>query len=97
MDTSRRGLYLLCHYIKYYFLINVFQDVTVGVSNSKKYLKFRQVFFNLRQTMRILPPARALRFSRVFQKIQPVNASVHSDYIRLGLQTQLKKYGSIDI
>ena len=47
--------------------------------------------------MRILPPARALPFPRVFQKIQPVNASAHSDYIRLGLQTQLKKYGSINI
>ena len=97
MDTSRRGLHLLWYYIKYYFLINFFQDVTEGVSNSKKYLKFRLVLFNLRQTMRILPLARALRFSRVFQKIQPVNASAHSDYIRLVLQKQLKKYGSIII
>ena len=64
MDPSRRGLYLLWLYIKYYFLINFFQDVTEGVSNSKKYLKFRLVLFNLRQTMRILPPARALRFPK---------------------------------
>ena len=35
MDPSRRGLYLLWHYIKYYFLINFFQDVTEGVNNSK--------------------------------------------------------------
>ena len=81
MDTSRRGLYLLWHCIKYYFLMNLFQDVTEGVSDSKKCLRFRQVLFNPRQTMRILPPARALRFPRVFQNFQPVNAKVHSDYI----------------
>ena len=81
MDTSRRGLYLLWHYIKYYFLINFFQDVTEEVSNSKTYLNFRLVLFNLRQTMRIFSLARALRFPRVSQKIQPVDASAHSDYI----------------
>ena len=37
--------------------------------------------FNPRQTMRILPLARALRFPRVFQNFQPVNAKVYSDYI----------------
>ena len=47
--------------------------------------------------MRILQLARALPFPRVFQKIRPVKASAQSDYIRLGLQKQLKKYGSIII
>ena len=55
--------------------------VTEGISDSKKCLRFRQVLFNPRQTMRILPPARAPRFPRVFQNFQPVNANVHSDYI----------------
>ena len=61
--------------------MNLFQEVTEGVNDSKKCLRFRQVLFNPRQTMRILPPARALRFPRVFQNFQPVNAKVHSDYI----------------
>ena len=96
MDTSRRGLYLLWHCIKYYFLMNLFQEVTEGVNDSKKCLRFRQVLFNPRQTMRILPPARALRFPRVFQTFNQWTPR-YTPTISLALQTQLKKHGSIII
>ena len=89
MDPSRRGLYLLWHYIKYHFLINFFQDVTEGVSNSKNQASSFQSSSNNKD----IATSKNTSFPKRFNQWTPR----YTPTISLGLQKQLKKYGSIII
>ena len=93
MDPSRRGLYLLWHYIKYYFLGNLFQDVTEGVNETT----WRNVWDSIlgkqwgycHQQEHFVFQESSKTFNQWTPRYTPT--------ISLRFQTQLKTYGSIII